>query len=505
MRGTYTSLNSLRRKVFEEVARLAYEGAPAEEYNQITYRIIPGEVGTYRDSVFLERAIVRERIRLAVGLTPRRANENLPVSKAVEQAASPENYYEPPLVNVIKFACNRCPDNVIHVTDACKGCLGHPCQEVCPKKAIKVYDRKSHIDQDLCIKCGRCVKECPYGAIIREERPCAKACGMDAIKSDEYGRADIDYDKCVSCGQCLVNCPFGAIADKSQIFQTIQAIKAENPVYAIVAPAIAGQFGPKCTPDKIKPLFRALGFADVIQVSIGADLCTQQEAREFLSDVPGKQPYMGTSCCPAWFMMTERLFPKEHDYISMALTPMVFTGRLVKTEEGPDCKVCFVGPCSAKKLEAMREDIRSDVDYVLTFEEVAGMAAAKNIDFAKLESEPWDSKASGDGEGFAQSSGVATAVVNCAKELDPDREVKTMAAEGLRDCRKMMMSAKAGKLDGYLLEGMACPGGCIAGAGTLQTAAKSKGALAKAVKDAPFEHCSGSDYTDIRKAIEAIE
>ncbi len=502
MRGTYTSLNNLRRQVFAEVARLAYNDADYSEFDELSYRIITGEYGTYRDSVFLERAIVNERVRLTMGLPPHKANENKPVSRGIEEAAKPERYYEPPLINVIKFACNGCEDNKIFVTDACQGCLGHPCQEVCPKKAISIYNHKSHIDQDLCIKCGRCVKECPYGAIVKKQRPCAAACGMDAIGSDEHGLAEIDYNKCVSCGQCLVNCPFGAIADKSQIYQVIQAIKTDTPVYAIVAPAIAGQFGPKCTPDKLRPLFKALGFRDVFQVSVGADLCTIQEANEFLEHVPKDQPFMGTSCCPAWYEMARRLFPDLVGNISMALTPMVFTGRLIKEEFKKNCRVCFVGPCSAKKLEASRKDIRSDVDFVLTFEEVAGMAAAKDINFAALDSEPWNSKASRDGEGFAQSGGVAQAVVNRVKEKAPDQEVHTMAAEGLADCRKMLQTAKAGKLNGYLLEGMACPGGCIAGAGTMQSLAKSRNALAKAMKDAPFELVSQNQFKSLRKSVE---
>ena len=71
----------------------------------------------------------------------------------------------------------------------------------------------------------KCLEACPYNAIIKQERPCSKACGMNAIGSDEYGRAEIDQDKCVSCGQCLVSCPFSAIVDKGQIFQTVMALK----------------------------------------------------------------------------------------------------------------------------------------------------------------------------------------------------------------------------------------------------------------------------------------
>lgn len=116
---------------------------------------------------------------------------------------------------------------------------------------------RSYIDQDKCVKCGQCAKVCGYQAIIIQERPCARACGMDAIGSDENGKADIDYEKCVSCGQCLVNCPFGAISDKSQIFQVIRAIQSGERVYAALAPAFVGQFGPKVTPGKLRAAMKS--------------------------------------------------------------------------------------------------------------------------------------------------------------------------------------------------------------------------------------------------------
>lgn len=209
-------------------------------------------------------------MRLAMGLPFRAASEHAPVSEGALECVRPEKYYQPPLINIIKFACHKCPDNIVHVTDVCQGCLAHPCQEVCPKNAISFADGKSVIDQEKCVKCGKCITACPYSAIIRQERPCAKACGMNAIRSDEYGRADIDQEKCVSCGMCLVNCPFGAISDKAQIFQTIQAIKSDVPVYAAIAPAVEGQFGPGLTPGRIRSAFQALGFTDVIEVAIGA-------------------------------------------------------------------------------------------------------------------------------------------------------------------------------------------------------------------------------------------
>lgn len=503
MRGVYTSVNDIRKMVFAEVAKLSYEYKDGDlsQMEQIPYRIIPGEVSTYRESVFLERAIVKERMRLAMGLPLRTASEHAPVSEGALECVKPEKYYQPPLVNIIKFACHKCPDNVVTVTDACQGCLAHPCKEVCPKNAISFVNGKSVIDQEKCIKCGKCMSACAYGAIIKLERPCAKACGMNAISSDEYGRADINQEKCVSCGMCLANCPFGAIADKAQIFQTIQAIKSKAPVYAAIAPAVAGQFGPKLTPGKIRSAFQALGFTDVMEVAIGADLCTVEEAKDFVKEVPEKLPFMATSCCPAWSVMAKKLFPEYSECISMALTPMVLTGRLLKKQH-PGCKVAFIGPCAAKKLEASRRTIRSDVDFVLTFEEVMGMFEAKQVDFDMLEEQDCMHGASGDGRAFAVSGGVAEAVVNCIRELYPDREVKVEHAEGLDNCKKLLTMAKAGKYNGYLLEGMACPGGCVAGAGTIQLIAKSKAAVNLHKKVSTNAHALQSDYLNLLEQLE---
>ena len=478
MRGVETRIQEIRHRIFQEVARMAYhtEWAVDKRIEELPYKIIPGEVGNFRNDVFLERAIVGERLRLAMGLPYRSAAEHAPISDNIEAADQAETYYTPPLINVIKFACNGCHEKRVLVTDGCQGCLAHPCVEVCPKDAITL-DRtngRSHIDQDKCIRCGKCAGVCSYNAIIIQDRPCAAACGMDAIHTDENGKAEIDYDKCVSCGMCLVNCPFGAIADKSQIFQVIRAIQSGDRVYAAVAPAFVGQFGNKVTPGKLRAAMKQLGFADVFEVAVGADLCATQEAIDFMQEVPEKLPFMATSCCPAWSMMAKKLFPEYAHCISMALTPMTLTARLIKREY-KNAKVVFIGPCAAKKLEAMRTDIRSDVDFVLTFEEMAGIFDAKHVDIENIEEDPEGvNDASTDGRNFAVAGGVAKSVVNVIHERFPDKEIKVANAEGLRECRKLLTMAKAGKYNGYLLEGMGCPGGCVAGAGTMQPIKKSQ-------------------------------
>ncbi len=502
IRGIYTYINEIRLKVFTEVAKLSYnyEDGDLSEMELIPYRVVPGEIATYRDSVFLERAVVEERMRLAMGLNLRPVSEHAPVSIGAEECVKPEKYYQPPLINVIKFACHACPDNEMHVTEMCQGCIAHPCQKVCPKDAITFRNGKSVINQEKCVKCGKCATVCPYNAIIKVERPCVKACKVDAISSDEHGRADIDYDKCESCGMCLANCPFGAIADKTQLFQTIQAIRSDTPVYAAIAPACVGQLGSDLSMDKIRSAFKELGFEDAIEVAIGADLCTIQEAEDYIENVPSKLPFMGTSCCPAWASMAKREFPEQADCISMALTPMVLTGRMIK-EKHPDCKVAFIGPCAAKKLEASRKSIRSDVDFVLTFEETLGMFLAKDIDIESLETHNTMHGASGDGRAFAISGGVADAVVNVIKDRYPDRDIKVERAEGLDNCKKMLTLAKAGKYDGYLLEGMACPGGCIGGAGTVLPQNKAKAAVLINKKNSSKKHAYESKYEDILPTI----
>ena len=500
MRGVETRIQEIRHAIFTEVAKMAYDvDSPVEKtIEEIPYRVIPGEVGNFRNDVFLERAIVGERLRLAMGLPCRSAAEHAPISDNIKLADQAETYYTPPLINVIKFACNACHEKRVLITEGCQGCLAHPCVEVCPKKAITL-DRtngRSYIDQDKCVKCGQCAKVCGYQAIIIQERPCARACGMDAIGSDENGKADIDYEKCVSCGQCLVNCPFGAIVDKGQIFQLIQSIKRGDEVIAIVAPAFVNQF-PNMTPAKLREAMKRLGFANTAEVAIGADLCTIDEAHDFLEEVPSKHPFMGTSCCPAWSVMAKKNFPKFADCISMAMTPMVLTARLLK-QDHPAARICFVGPCAAKKLEASRHSVRSEVDFVLTFEELMGMFEAKQINFDDLPDDPNDNfnNASADGRGFAVSGGVAQAVVNVIKKEDPTREVKVVSAQGLAECKKMMQLAAAGKYNGYLLEGMACPGGCIAGAGTLADPARSAMMLNKYKAQATMKTAADTPYKD---------
>ena len=467
MRGLHTQVSDLRKDVFVEVARIAYESDNInDDLESIPYKLSPDENPRFRDSVYRERAVSSERTRLALGLSLRPQNKPVHITSGLDEATVDEMYYEPPLMQVIPSACNACEDNVYEVSNLCRGCLAHSCMEVCPRDAITHVDGQAHIDESKCIKCGKCKSACPYDAIGKKVRPCSVACGVKAIESDEYGRAVINQDKCLSCGMCMVSCPFGAIADKSQIFQLIRCMKNGGEVVAEIAPAYAGQFGKEATPDKIYAALLKLGFSQVYEVALGADIGAVTEAHDYVYHVKtGEKPFLLTSCCPAWSMLAKKQFPEIIDSVSKELTPMVATARSIKKEH-PNAKVVFIGPCAAKKLEAMRKTVRSDVDFVITFEELDAMFEARGIDPKTIESQGHLHDATAAGRGYAVAGGVSKAIENCIHEYYPDVEVQIEHVEGLDECKKVLMLAKAGRKNGYLIEGMGCPGGCVAGAGT---------------------------------------
>lgn len=485
MRGIETPITKIRKQVFTEVAKIAFESNNVnDDIEALPYKIIPHEVPKYRDSIYRERAIIGERVRLAMGMSLRPENQPVHITSGLKESNISDKYYEPPLMQVIPSACAMCEDNVYVISNQCRGCVAHPCQEVCPRGAISFVNGQSMIDMEKCIKCGKCKAICPYDAIARKQRPCANACGVRAIESDEHGRAKINDKICVKCGQCMVSCPFGAIADKSQIFQVIQALKKGDEVVIELAPAVIGQFGTDVRLWKIKAALKEIGFSEVYEVALGADIGAVMEAKHYVHEVAtGNLPFLLTSCCPSWSVLAKRTLPEEMlKSVSTALTPMVATARSIK-QKRPNARVVFVGPCAAKKLEASREGVRSDVDFVITFEELSAIFAAKGIDMETYEAEEPIHDATGAGRGYAVAGGVSSAIEECINEYYPGTEVLIEHVEGLAECQKMLLMAKAGKKDGCMIEGMACPGGCVAGAGTNIPVAKAAQAVKKFVKD----------------------
>ena len=486
MRGLETSVKKLRRQVFVEVAKVAFDSENvASDLEEIPYKITPTETPQYRESIYRERAIASERVRLAMGMSLNPQDRPAHITNGLSASNISDSYYEPPLMQVIPSACDRCEENKYEVSDQCRGCVARYCMSVCPKGAISRDPKtgKAVIDQSKCIKCGKCKAACPYEAIAHRTRPCAQACGVKAISSDGLGRASIDPKKCVGCGQCMVSCPFGAIADKSQIYQLIRAIKKGDEVVAEVAPSIVGQFGPNVTLWKIKAALKDIGFKEVYEVAHGADVGAATEAHHYATEVAtGKLPFLLTSCCPAWSMLAKLQFPDMVDKVSSALTPMVATSRSIK-QKRPEARVVFIGPCAAKKLEARRRTVRSDVDFVITFEELAAIFEAKGIDFSTYDKEDPIHDATAAGRGYGVAGGVAAAVGACVPAYHPHFEDNIDPPAGLEEPKKILLLAKLGKKNGCLIEGMGCPGGCVAGAGVNAPVEKGAAELRRFVND----------------------
>ena len=198
---------------------------------------------------------------------------------------------------------------------------------------------KAYIDPEKCKECGQCYEACSYHAIVDIMRPCRRACPVDAIQVGEDGRVNIDDEKCIRCGACISSCPFGAISDSSRIIEVIEYLKGDRPVYALVAPAAEGQFGVDITMESIRKGIKKLGFKDMVDVAIGADFVSDSEAREW-AEAYNEGKKMTTSCCPAWSMMAKTAFPDLAKNISMTMTPMVFTARMMKQKD-PEARMCF--------------------------------------------------------------------------------------------------------------------------------------------------------------------
>ena len=199
MRGLDTPVRRRRRKVFEEIARIAFESTPESlnaDLEAVPYRLVNENTENYREGVYRFRSIISEQMRLAMGMSLRPEDKPVHLTAGVEASNISEKYYEPPLMQVIPSACSACEENKYEVSDMCKGCFAHPCAEVCPKGAITMVNGHSHIDQGKCIKCGKCKSVCPYDAIAKKERPCKKACGVNAIHSISI-RKNVYHAVCV--------------------------------------------------------------------------------------------------------------------------------------------------------------------------------------------------------------------------------------------------------------------------------------------------------------------
>ena len=485
MRGLYTPCTDIRRKIFVAIAKFILEDKQPKDIEYIPFQIIDMEKPSYRCCSYRELSIVRQRIRLAFGLPLIEEANNMPVTEGIEQAFTDQKVITAPLINVIRAACEKCPEDKVIVTDMCQACMAHPCSIVCPVQAISFKEDRGQavIDQSKCIKCGKCQRACPYQAITRMVRPCAAACGVNAIHSDSKGFASIDQSKCVACGLCTVSCPFAAISDKTELVQVLFQLKGPESgrPFALVAPSFVGQFGKLVKPGAVAAGLRQVGFRGVKEVALGADSDTLLLAKRLGE---GKKGFLGTSCCPSWVKTARHFYPEFSDQIADSYTPMVETAKIIK-EQYPDAKIVFIGPCIAKKAEALEPELRPYVDHVLTYEETAAIFAAKGIDLASIPPEAFPPEASSLGRGYAVAGGVGEAIAEAAKVKFGVEKIEFMRADTLKNCRNMLAEIKSGKAKPNLVEGMACPGGCVGGPGTLIGIAAAQAEVKKFANEAP--------------------
>ena len=441
-----TAVQELKYKVIKELIQAYDKGLNNEIFHDIPIKIMPGPKASLRCCVYKERAILQERLKLAMGGD--KDNDNV--------------------VEVIDIACDECPVDGIFVTPACRGCISHRCAEVCPKNAITIVDKHCVVDKSKCVECGKCTQACPYNAIILQKRPCVASCKANAIKVNEDKKAVIDNNKCVGCGACVYQCPFGAISDKSYILNALDILKnsknnTEYKVYALIAPAIVAQFN-YARIEQVVTGMGKLGFFQVIETALGADMTLSEEAEELC-----ERGTLTSSCCPSFVKYVKINFPDLAKYISDTPSPMVMAGKLIKAMD-PTAKVIFVGPCTSKKFEFKQEQAKEYVDCVLSFEELQAFLDARNIDVSSLEDTVLDN-ASYFGRIFARSGGLSEGVGELAKKHGFD--AKPIAMSGLEDCRKQLLMLKVGKSPYNFFEGMACDGGCVNGALCLHHGPKS--------------------------------
>ena len=460
MRKFDTKVQHLKYKVLREVARQAWKDTLLENIFEIPKMIVPGKTSTMRCCVYKERAILADRVKIAMG-------------------GDKEN---PNVIEVIELACDECPAAGYEVTDSCRGCLAHRCEDVCKRGAISFdHNHVAHIDKSKCVECGACAKVCPYSAIVNRKRPCQNACKIKAISINENNAAAIDNSKCTACGACVYQCPFGAIMDKSYILNVIDLLKKSDynkkyKVYAMVAPSISSQFTYAKLGQVIKGM-KELGFYTVIEAALGADMVAQAESKEL-----SEKGFLTSSCCPAFVAYVKSAFPDLVQHVSHNLSPMATLAKYIK-ETDKDSKVVFIGPCTAKKAEAQLEDVKPYVDAVMTFEELQALYDSKDIDITTLDEDVLDN-ASYFGRIFARSGGLSDAVAQGLKEQNIDFNLKAIPCDGIEACKMALLKKSKGVLDANFIEGMACVGGCIGGAGCLTHGEKNKSEVDKYGREA---------------------
>lgn len=467
----------IRNRIMVQVAASFLENR-FQKANNIPAEIMPDGALFYHENIDIDREVVKQIAIAVMGFNPAdEENSDKSLNEYGKEAIRREKLL-PSRLSVIGTACMACVKQQHVVTNFCRACVARPCAVNCPKAAISFEEHFAKINSDLCINCGICLNSCPYNAIIKVPVPCEDSCPVGAITKDAEGKEHINNDICISCGKCLRSCPFGAIVEPYQMIDVLKFIKdTDKKVVAMVAPSILGQFGGSIT--NLIGAMKNLGFSEVYEVAVGADITTVKEAEEFMERMEEGEKFMTTSCCPAYFRAAKTSIPEIAPFVSETHTPMYYTAEVVK-KELPDCISVFVGPCYAKRVEAESDPF---VDYVITYEELGAMFEAAKIKVEESEEVNFAEISCYQGRQFPVTGGVAGAVKSL---VDGKVEMRPETIDGLtKENLKLLKRYALKGCDNNMIEVMCCEGGCVAGPGCLAMARKSAIAVDKYVKTGP--------------------
>ncbi|MFW5982254.1 MAG: [Fe-Fe] hydrogenase large subunit C-terminal domain-containing protein, partial [Halanaerobiaceae bacterium] len=307
---------------------------------------------------------------------------------------------------------------------------------------------------------------CKYCGEEFEECGCYDSCKYEAQMYNKSTGPVIIKDECLCCGRCTLDCTYGALADKIEFIPLVDLLQNESSrVFAAVAPSIAGQFGDEISMGQLRTAFKLMGFEDMVEVALFADILTIKEAYEFDQLVKSKDDFFLTSCCcPVWINMVEKNYPGLFDHMSPSVSPMIASGRFLKKLYN-NAKVVFLSPCTAKKAEAKDSRVAEAIDFVLTYQEMKEVFEALEINLAEL---PEDDKdhASFAGRVYARTGGVSLSVKTVVNRIAPDRliNLKAKKVDGVKECKKILDQLKNGEdIGANFIEGMGCIGGCVGG------------------------------------------
>lgn len=452
---------TIRRRIDTEVLKLFFADELLDKIDSLPFTLIPRDKIPSRCCIYKERAMVRYRIMALLGIDIERFDDEQKPLKEYAEEVLAEDPPVLPLLTTITTGCYGCPPDQYRISDACRGCFARPCMANCPKDAITFVHGQAHINEERCIRCGKCYDVCPFHAVVHIPVPCEEACPVGAVKKNEKGYVEIDHKMCISCGRCSRSCPFGAIVEKSGLIPVAKMLKNKNAkIVAMIAPAIEGQF--PGTLAQIKAALIELGFDEVVEVAKGAEVTATHEAEELSNNIKESKGYMTTSCCSAYMELVNKHLTFLKDRYSDAYSPMIYTASLIKERE-PDAKTVFVGPCLAKRVEAAR---KGGVDGVITFSDLAALFLAKNIDVRECKAaQMGDVESFEDCRNFAVSEGVAACVL---RRVENPEAVKILPINGVdKKNFRLMKSWEKRAPDIDLIEVMCCDGGCISGPGTI--------------------------------------